>query len=103
MSDVANILGVNAPVAMTAADEAARILAAKTKIGTKIKQPKPKGMSREVYSLMGVDSLVPTIQTNKAALGFKNKRMSATHGRWIWAPFSNSARRFVDFDYNQEN
>ena len=94
MSDVANILGVHVPGAMTAADEAAKILAAKSKIGFKSKQPKPKGMSREVYSLMGVDSIVPTVQTNKPSLGFKNKRISATHGRWIWAPFSNSARRY---------
>lgn len=95
MSDVANILGVQSQRGpTTAAEEATRILAARPVAGGAKKAPKPKGMSREVYSLMGTDSIAPVVPANsKAVTGLKSKRTSLVHGKWIWAPFTNSARR----------
>lgn len=102
MSDVANILGVAQAVPTTAADEAVLILSGKTAAASaasaaKSKGRKPKGMSRELFSLMGQDGLAPAVQTNKAPVvsGFKTKRVSAFQGKWLWAPFSNSARGYV--------
>jgi DNA methyltransferase 1-associated protein 1 len=94
MSDVANILGVQgkAPVG-TAGEEAAKILSAKPVPVKSNKQPKPKGMSREVYSLMGQDSIAPIAPANaKLTGGMKSKRASLVHGKWVWAAFTNSAR-----------
>ena len=81
---------------------------------------KPKGMSRELYSLMGVDGVIPSIQTNSSqtnnnnnnsnltsissnqssgqSIGlnnlFKDKRSHGRHGKWVWSSFKNSARRY---------
>jgi hypothetical protein len=102
MSDVANILGVAQAAPTTAADETARILGGKTSTAAtasaaKGKGRKPKGMSRELFSLMGQDGIAPSVQSNKAPVvsGFKTKRVSAFQGKWLWAPFSNSARGYV--------
>lgn len=102
MSDVANILGVAQAAPTTAADETARILSGKTTASVsasvaKGKGRKPKGMSRELFSLMGQDGIAPSVQSNKSPLisGFKTKRVSAFQGKWLWAPFSNSARGYV--------
>lgn len=94
MGDVANILGVQTQKGpSTAGEEAAKILAARPAPG-KPKAAKPKGMSREVFSLMGTDSIVSTVPANsKIVSSLKNKRTSAVHGKWVWAPFANSARR----------
>ena len=62
------------------------------------KKKKPKGMSREVFNLMGADGLAPSIQTNVdvKVSGFKNKRQSNTQGKWVWAEYHSSARRYLD-------
>ena len=99
MGDVANILGVQPQRAVsTAAEEATKILAAKPVSGKITKLAKPKGMSREVYSLMGPDSIAPLVPANsKLMSGLKDKRTSKVHGKWVWAPFKNSARRYDCF------
>lgn len=86
MSDVADILG-NEKVQLSASDEAARLFADKSK--SKPKATKPKGMSRELFSLVGTESIAPAVQTD--TIVFKNRRQSA-QGKWVWAKFTNSAR-----------
>eukprot|EP01084_Bolivina_argentea_P099344 178587_1 len=64
-------------------------------------QPKPPGMSREVYALLGngnSDNLPPMVATKipiilkgrKTVLGSVSKKLCA---RWVWVPFKNSARK----------
>jgi DNA methyltransferase 1-associated protein 1 len=97
MSDVASILGMGSqPLTHANAllDEASKILNDKPKglnAGPR-NVKKPKGMSREVFSLLGADGFVPTMQGNKQTTAFKSKRSSAMRGKWIFAPFTNSAR-----------
>ena len=86
MSDVADILGHEKPQS-TVSEEAARLFADKSK--SKPKLSKPKGMSRELFSLVGAENIAPAVQTD--AIVFKNRRQSA-QGKWIWAKFANSAR-----------
>ena len=94
MGDVADILGMVGKAPLTAADEATRLLGEKPKTGKSSKKSKPKGMSRELFSLMGIDGIAPVVVTNKSATsGFKTKRLSSIQGKWIWAPFRNPARR----------
>lgn len=96
MSDVGDILGFKpTKVNYTAAEEAQRILGDVDNNTGKfsVKQKKPKGMSREVFGLMGKDGITPSVQTNKPiAPAFKGKRLTASKGKWVWAPFVNSAR-----------
>jgi hypothetical protein len=94
MGDIANILGVQAKPILSQAQTAQAILAGPTPIAnTTKKMKKPKGMSREVFDLMGPDGLIPAVETSKQVhSGFKDKRISATKGKWIWAPFKSSAR-----------
>ena len=95
MGDVADILGMAPKVVLSAAEEAARLMNDKVKINNN-KVIKPKGMSREVFSLLskGKDSIIPAVQTNKvtAYAGLQKKRTSGGRGKWSWAPFKNSAR-----------
>jgi DNA methyltransferase 1-associated protein 1 len=94
MGDVADILGMAPKTVLSAAEEAARLMNDKVKVNNKVK--KPKGMSREVFSLLskGKDSIIPAVQTNKitAYAGLQKKRTSGVRGKWSWAPFKNSAR-----------
>lgn len=95
MGDVADILGIGSKTGHgSLAEEASRLLGDKYKSGSKsIKKSKPKGMSRELFSLMGSDSITPAVVTNKTSgPAFKTKRFTAMHGKWIWAPFRNPAR-----------
>jgi DNA methyltransferase 1-associated protein 1 len=93
MGDIANILGVQAKVALSASETAQAILAGPNPIPeNKKKMKKPKGMSREVFDLMGPGGLVPAIESAKVGAGFKDKRVSVTKGKWLWAGFKNSAR-----------
>jgi len=93
MGDVAQILGVEQKAALSQGETAAAILAGSSAPAPARKMKKPKGMSREVFDLMGPDGLVPAIETSKTkSSGFKDKRISATKGKWIWAPFKSSAR-----------
>ena len=93
MGDVADILGLSVAKPLTILDETAKILNDKPKglnAGPKLNK-KPKGMSREVFSLLGADSFVPaTMPVN--TIGFKSKRLNATKGKWTWKSFTNSAR-----------
>ena len=92
MGDIAEILGMKAVVSATDAEVAKNILLG-PKAGVK-KMKKPKGMSREVFDLIGHDSLNPAMQTNKVVIqtGFKEKRASALKGRWMWSSFTNTSR-----------
>jgi hypothetical protein len=96
--DVGDILGLSRPSA-TSQEEQIKLLLddssnKQTKSNSKNKT-KPKGMSRELFALMGPDgaALAPSIQTNQPNL-FKDKRQHAMHGRWVWSSFRNSSRRF---------
>lgn len=93
MGDVADILGLADK--SSSSDAAAKFFAEKPKsLGKGMK--KPKGMSREVFDLIGrdKDSLVPSMQSNAtlATGAFKSKRASALKGKWVWTTFPNSAR-----------
>ena len=94
MGDVSDILGMVAKPLSTAADEAAKLLMDKPKSSAS-KKSKPKGISRELFSLMGIEALAPAIVTVGKSQGqmFKSKRMNVSQGKWIWAPFHNSARK----------
>ncbi len=96
--DVADILGLSRPVQ----DEITKLLddsiTSKQKTSSQINQNKgknkPKGMSRELFALMGSDGIAPSIQTNNVQGSlFKDKRQSHMRGKWIWSTFKNSARR----------
>ena len=89
MSDVADMLGIQARPTISAAEEAAKILdrsAKKTPKGPK----KPKGMKREVYDLLGDDAILPAVQSSSTP-AFKSKRQMI-YGKWLWAPIESSAR-----------
>jgi DNA methyltransferase 1-associated protein 1 len=96
MSDAADILGIKQSAPSSSAEVAAKLMADAKPIMTKKPAKKPKGMSREVFDLLGrdQDSLVPAMQSNAsvASGAFKSKRVSALKGKWIWAPFASSAR-----------
>jgi hypothetical protein len=103
--DVGDILGLSRTSA-TSKEEQIKLLLeepsnkpAKANLKNKTK---PKGMSREVFALMGPDgaALAPSIQTNQSTL-FKDKRQHAMHGRWVWSSFRNSARRLLSFTCNK--
>lgn len=92
MSDVADMLGLSAKPSSgnLALEEAQKIMGDKVKVkGMK----KPKGMSREVYDLLGKDGLVPATQGNVIAPNFKSKRVNALKGKWIWTHIVSSARQ----------
>jgi DNA methyltransferase 1-associated protein 1 len=91
MSDIADMLGIanKAPIGNVASEEALKIMGEKTKIVKGGK--KPKGMSREVFDLLGKDGLVPAIQGNVVAPNFKSKRVNALKGKWVWTPITSSA------------
>jgi hypothetical protein len=92
MSDVADMLGLSAKSssANLASEEAMKIMGDKA---VKVKgAKKPKGMSREVYDLLGKDGITPAVQGNVIAPNFKNKRANALKGKWIWTSITNSAR-----------
>lgn len=91
MSDVADMLGLSAKSSSgnLALEEAQKIMGEKAKVkGAR----KPKGMSREVYDLLGKDGLTPSVQGNVIAPNFKNKRANALKGKWIWTSITSSAR-----------
>ena len=90
MGDVADILGLGAKAPLSASEEASKILGDKPKFHSHKNAKKPKGMSREVFGLLGHESLNPSIQTNKIPVtqGFKTKRSTALKGKWVWAPFA---------------
>lgn len=87
MGDIADILGFQAKPVQ---DEASKIFADKPKLPKSGK--KPKGMSREVFDLVGNDSIAPAMQPNNVTPGFKTKRSTVLKGKWIWDIIRNSAR-----------
>lgn len=90
MGDIADILGyAGKPVQ----DEATKILLDRPKnYGQPKPAKKPKGMSREVYDLIGNDAIAPAMQPNNVGPSFKNKRSTVLKGKWIWDVIRNSAR-----------
>lgn len=93
MGDIADILGVNGSTGNKVSDEVSKILGDKVKVGPKAK--KPKGMSREVFRLLGNEASVSAaeeISRPSTTQGFKLKRNMGMKGRWSWAPIINSAR-----------
>ena len=56
--------------------------------------PKPKGVSREVYSLLGKDSLAPAVPSTNVNQVLKSKWVSSLKGKWLWTEIKQfSARR----------
>jgi DNA methyltransferase 1-associated protein 1 len=93
MGDIADILGVQKGPELTDGQQATKIMEGAPGVGRPVKIKKPKGMSREVYDLVGPAGLLPAMETKQPlASGFKQKRVSATKGKWIWAPFNSTAR-----------
>lgn len=102
MSDVADILGYGNRISSSSnmnalGDEAQRIMQggerAKNAAGVRPLK-KPKGMSREVFRLLGVDnaSFTPSIQPAAPVVGgFKNKRANALKGKWLWQRIATSS------------
>ncbi len=88
MSDIADILGF----AGKQNDELFKV----SKLSSKPAK-KPKGMSREVYDLIGAETLVPSMQPNEILPTFKNKRATVLKGKWIWDVIKNSARNNHQF------
>jgi hypothetical protein len=101
MGDAADILGVQKarpssdPLSLLTGDKDRDKDRDKEKEKERDKKRKPKGMSREVFNLMGKDGIAPAIQTNAdvKSAGFKNKRQSSTQGKWVWTEYQSSARR----------
>ena len=98
MGDVADILGLN-PKENTASTSSDNLFNSnfskikKTPSSSSI--PKPKGMSREVYSLLGKDSLAPAVAGTNIPQGLKSKWVNSLKGKWVWAQIKEfSARRF---------
>jgi DNA methyltransferase 1-associated protein 1 len=93
--DVADLLGIQPREQPSMSEEASRILEGKMKsVGGPRVGKKPNGMSREVYGLLGHDSIAPSMQTNKVIsnAAFKTtKRVSALRGKWVLAPIYKSS------------
>jgi hypothetical protein len=95
MSDVADMLGISAKsmAGTSASDEALKLMGDGVKTASK-HMKKPKGMSREVFDLLGKDGIVPAAQGNALQVpSFKNKRVNALKGKWVWMPIENPARK----------
>ena len=98
MGDVADILGLGLKKApSTALEEASRMLQNESnpvQKATKEKIKKPKGMSRELFGILGKNSNVPQMQANPVmpSAAFKKRVSSNNKGKWVWSEFSNSAR-----------
>ena len=82
MSDAADILGIQ----RTVSDEASKFLQGENKTKLKKVVSKPKGMSREVFSLLGKDGLAPAVQPNSLGPILKTKWKNSLKGKWLWAP-----------------
>lgn len=86
MGDVADILGFETKESTNLTAEASKILTGvdKGKLTGKGAK-KPKGMSREVFGLLGQESITSSLQPAiPAAHLFKSKR--SQRNKWIWAP-----------------
>lgn len=95
MGDVADILGFKSTASSSSSSDL--LSHAKQKKAQAGLIPKPKGMSREVFGLLGKDGLAPAIFPNGQGPAFKSKWVNSSKGKWIWAqvkPFS--ARSFIE-------
>jgi hypothetical protein len=94
MGDVADILGMGKSTASSSTGEDAAKILGLTKPKQKAKLiEKPKGMSREVFALLGKDVIAPAIPGGQG-LVLKSKWKNSLKGKWIWAPIQPfSARR----------
>lgn len=101
MGDVADILGIQpAKAELTAGETAARILSNDKPTTNSNKLKKPKGMSREVFSLISKDGFVPAMQPANPLPAFKDKRAIAASGKWLWVPVRNAAMATQDCLYH---
>ena len=96
MSDIADILGLGVKKQpTTAVEEASKMLMNENNPiqKSKDKQKKPKGMSRELFGILGKNN-IPQMQTNPIVpnTAFKKRVSSSNKGKWIWSDFTNSAR-----------
>jgi DNA methyltransferase 1-associated protein 1 len=99
MGDVAEILGLGGGKKhLTSLEEASRMMLnndnnAPVKV-LKDKVKKPKGMSRELFGILGQNSSVPQMQANPIipVAAFKKRVSSTNKGKWIFSDFTNSAR-----------
>jgi DNA methyltransferase 1-associated protein 1 len=102
MGDIADILGLssNNNHKDGLSQEASKILGTsesmKSKNSSKLVK-KPKGMSREVFSLLGQDNLTSSLQpqlTIQQSNTFKSKRSAISSGKWVWSEvFESSSNR----------
>ena len=104
MGDVADILGMSGAKSSSSSSSNNNSSSADQLMGlnkpvkaasNSIKDNKPKGMSREVFGLLGKDGLAPAAYpAQPAGAAFKQKWVSSLKGKWVWTkikPFS--ARR----------
>ena len=97
MGDVADILGFAEPKESALTAEANKILSIgeKGKVLTN-KVKKPKGMSREVFGLLGQDTMVSSMQPAIPLINvFKSKRNQKN--RWTWASVFHNTNGSKDF------
>lgn len=97
MGDVADILGLGGKKPLTSLEEASRMMLNNDNgVSQKpIKAKKPKGMSRELFGILGRNTdNIPQMQANPVipVTSFKKRVSSTNKGKWIWSEFSNSAR-----------
>jgi len=92
MGDVAEILGLGGNrKADGLSVEASKILGIGDKKNVILPKTarKPKGMSREVFGLLGQDGISSSMQSQPVTQSsqiFKSKRTTSTHGKWSWSP-----------------
>lgn len=94
MGDVAEILGLGGNRKQDGLSvEASKILGIDKKNavqGVSKGAKKPKGMSREVFGLLGQDGLTSSMQsqpvTQNSLQMFKSKRTTSANGKWFWSP-----------------
>jgi hypothetical protein len=87
MGDVADILGLGSKQGSASSSSIENFLGggAGNKNGKKSgPAAKPKGMSREVFSLLGKDALAPAIQSSNPSAMFRTKRSNVLKGKWVW-------------------
>ena len=88
MGDIADILGLSSKQGGASSSSIENFVGgvAGNKSGKKTgPAAKPKGMSREVFSLLGKDALVPAIQPSNPSAMFRSKRSNALKGKWVWS------------------
>ena len=89
MGDVADILGLGSKQGGTSSSNSIDSFlggGAGNKSGKKTGPvAKPKGMSREVFSLLGKDALAPAIQPSNPSAMFRSKRSNVLKGKWVWS------------------